>query len=104
MSGLAEPMVGLRVPDAALKHAQARARHELAILDTPGGPVRPRRAARPTAVRRADRRGLADQRRRPLPSAMAATSAADLIDRISNYVMGHLVMDDLTAIVVRRTG
>jgi hypothetical protein len=24
--------------------------------------------------------------------------------RISNYVMGHLVMDDLTAIVVRRTG
>jgi hypothetical protein len=35
MSGLAEPMVGLRVPDAALKHAQARARHELAILDTP---------------------------------------------------------------------
>jgi hypothetical protein len=30
MSGLAEPMVG-----AALKHAQARARHELAILDTP---------------------------------------------------------------------
>jgi len=35
---------------------------------------------------------------------MAATNAADLIDRISNYVAGHLVMDDLTAIVVRRTG
>ena len=35
MSGLADPMVGLRVPDAALKDAQARARHELAILDTP---------------------------------------------------------------------
>jgi hypothetical protein len=37
-------------------------------------------------------------------SAMEATSAVDLIDRISNYVMGHRVMDDLTAIVVRRTG
>jgi hypothetical protein len=37
-------------------------------------------------------------------SAMAATSAADLIDRISNYVMGHLVIDDLTAVDVRRTG
>ena len=37
-------------------------------------------------------------------SAVAASSAGDLIDRISNYVMGHLVMDDLTAIVVRRTG
>ena len=37
-------------------------------------------------------------------SAVAAGSAGDLIDRINNYVMGHLVMDDLTAIVVRRTG
>jgi hypothetical protein len=37
-------------------------------------------------------------------SAVAASSAGDLIDRISNYVMGHLVMDDLIAIVVRRTG
>ena len=32
-------------------------------------------------------------------SAVAAGSAGDLIDRINNYVMGHLVMDDLTAIV-----
>jgi len=37
-------------------------------------------------------------------SAVAAGSAGDLIDRISNCAMGHLVMDDLTAIVVRRTG
>lgn len=35
-------------------------------------------------------------------SAVAANSAEDLIDRISNYSMGHLIMDDLTAVVVRR--
>jgi hypothetical protein len=37
-------------------------------------------------------------------SAREATGAHDLIDRISNYSMGHLVMDDLTTIVIRRTG
>jgi serine/threonine protein phosphatase PrpC len=35
-------------------------------------------------------------------SAVAATSADDLIERISNYSLGHLIMDDVTAIVIRR--
>ena len=35
-------------------------------------------------------------------SAVAATSAEDLIERISNYSLGHLIMDDVTAIVIRR--
>jgi serine phosphatase RsbU (regulator of sigma subunit) len=35
-------------------------------------------------------------------SAVAATSAEDLIDRISNYSMGHRILDDLTAVVIRR--
>lgn len=35
-------------------------------------------------------------------STVAASGAEDLIERICNYSMGHLVMDDLTAVVVRR--
>ncbi len=35
-------------------------------------------------------------------STVEATSAEDLIERISNYSMGHLIMDDVTAVVVRR--
>ena len=35
-------------------------------------------------------------------STVAATSADDLLDRISNYSMGNLIMDDLTIVVVRR--
>jgi sigma-B regulation protein RsbU (phosphoserine phosphatase) len=35
-------------------------------------------------------------------STVEATSADDLIERISKYSMGHLIMDDVTAVVVRR--
>lgn len=35
-------------------------------------------------------------------STVEATSADDLIERISNYSMGHLIMDDVTAVVIRR--
>jgi serine phosphatase RsbU (regulator of sigma subunit) len=35
-------------------------------------------------------------------SAVAASSAEDLIDRVSNYSMGHRIIDDLTAVVIRR--
>lgn len=35
-------------------------------------------------------------------STVEATSAEDLIERISNYSLGHLIMDDVTAVVVRR--
>jgi hypothetical protein len=37
-----------------------------------------------------------------LRSTVEATSADDLIERIRNYSMGHLIMDDVTAVVVRR--
>jgi sigma-B regulation protein RsbU (phosphoserine phosphatase) len=35
-------------------------------------------------------------------STVEATSADDLIERVSNSSMGHLIMDDVTAVVVRR--
>jgi hypothetical protein len=47
---------------------------------------------------------LADATAAVARSAAAATSAEDLIDRISNYSMGHRIMDDLTAVVIRRVG
>ena len=45
---------------------------------------------------------IADASAAAARSALAATDAEDLIDRIGNYSMGRRIMDDLTVIVIRR--